>query len=136
MAIAFRKEFQNGLAIAQPSYSTIAMTVPSTTATNTYAWLGKFPKMREWVGQRQIGKMSKQAMSLDNKKFEATVGVERTDIEDDQVGMYRPMMQAMGESAAALPDELVWGLLKKGKETVCYDGQYFFDTDHPVLRKK
>ena len=52
--------------------------------------------MREWVGSRQIGKMAKQAMSLENKKFEATVGVERTDIEDDQVGMYRPMMQAMG----------------------------------------
>lgn len=54
-------------------------------------------------------------MSLENKKFEATVGVARTDIEDDQVGMYRPMMAAMGESAAALPDTLVWGLLKKGK---------------------
>ena len=132
LTAAFRKEFQNGIAAVQPTYNNIAMTVPSTTATNTYAWLGKFPKMREWVGSRQIGKMAKQAMSLDNKKFEATVGVERTDIEDDQVGIYRPMMQAMGESAAVLPDELVWGLLKKGKSTACYDGQYFFDTDHPV----
>ncbi|EGV36382.1 Mu-like prophage major head subunit gpT family protein [Neisseria weaveri] len=111
------------------------MTVPSNTATNTYAWLGKFPQMREWVGQRQVEKLSKEAMSLTNKKFEATVAVERTDIEDDQVGMYRPMMAAMGESAAALPDTLVWGLLKKGKTTECYDGQYFFDTDHPVFEK-
>lgn len=132
---AFRKEFQNGLESVQPSYTAIAMTVPSNTATNTYAWLGKFPQMREWVGQRQIEKMSKEAMSLANKKFEATVAVERTDIEDDQVGMYRPMMAAMGESAAALPDTLVWGLLKKGKTTECYDGQYFFDTDHPVYEK-
>ena len=129
----FRKEFQNGLASVEPSFSAIAMTIPSSTATNTYAWLGKFPKMREWVGSRQIGKMAKQAMSLENKKFEATVGVERTDIEDDQVGMYRPMMQAMGESAATLADDLVWGLLPKGKTTLCYDGQNFFDTDHPVF---
>lgn len=133
LTTAFRKEFQNGLEAVKPSYTTVAMTVPSTTTINTYAWLGKFPKMREWVGQRQIKKMAKQAMSLANKKFESTVGVERTDIEDDQVGMYRPMMQAMGESAAALPDELVWGLLKNGKTTTCYDGQYFFDTDHPVF---
>ncbi|WP_413462800.1 Mu-like prophage major head subunit gpT family protein, partial [Kingella kingae] len=28
-----------------------------------------------------------------------------------------------GQSAGALPDALVWGLLKKGKETACYDGQ-------------
>ncbi len=132
---AFRKEFQNGLEKVKPSYTAIAMTVPSTTAINTYAWLGKFPKMREWVGERQIEKMEKEAMSLANKKFEATVGVERTDIEDDQVGMYRPMMAAMGESAAALPDDLVWSLLKKGKTTTCYDGQYFFDTDHPVNSK-
>ena len=129
----FRKEFQNGLASVEPSFSAIAMTIPSSTATNTYAWLGKFPKMREWVGSRQIGKMAKQAMSLENKKFEATVGVERTDIEDDQVGMYRPMMQAMGESAATLADDLVWGLLPKGKTTLCYDGQNFFDSDHPVF---
>ena len=129
---AFRKEFQSGLDSVNPSYTAIAMTIPSSTATNTYGWLGKFPQMREWVGQRQIGRMEKQAMSLDNKKFEATVSVERTDIEDDQVGMYRPMMAAMGESAAALPDTLVWSLLKKGKTTLCYDGQNFFDTDHPV----
>lgn len=132
---AFRKEFQTGLESVKPDYTTVAMTIPSNTATNTYAWLGKFPQMREWVGSRQIEKMNKQAMSLDNKKFEATVGVARTDIEDDQVGMYRPMMAAMGESAAALPDTLVWGLLKKGKTTVGYDGQYFFDTDHPVYEK-
>lgn len=132
---AFRKEFQTGLESVKPSYQTIAMTVPSTTAINTYGWLGKFPKMREWVGQRQIEKMATEAMSIANKKYEATVGVERTDIEDDQVGMYRPMMQAMGESAATLPDDLVWGLLKKGKTTTCYDGQYFFDTDHPVNSK-
>lgn len=132
---AFRKEFQSGLDSVNPSYTAIAMTIPSSTATNTYGWLGKFPQMREWVGQRQIGRMEKQAMSLDNKKFEATVSVERTDIEDDQVGMYRPMMAAMGESAAALPDTLVWSLLKKGKTTLCYDGQNFFDTDHPVFDK-
>ena len=91
---AFRKEFQTGIDSAKPSYQTIAMTVPSTTAINTYGWLGKFPKMREWVGERQIEKMATEAMSIANKKYEATVGVERTDIEDDQVGMYRPMMQA------------------------------------------
>lgn len=135
LTAAFRKEFQSGLDSVKPDYPAIAMTIPSTTSTNTYAWLGKFPQMREWVGSRQIKKMSNQAMSLENKKFEATVGVARTDIEDDQVGMYRPMMAAMGESAAALPDTLVCGLLKKGKTTIGYDGQYFFDTDHPVYEK-
>jgi len=39
----------------------------------------------------------------------------------------------MGESAATLADDLVWGLLPKGKTTLCYDGQNFFDSDHPVF---
>ena len=43
------------------------------------------------------------------------------------------MMQAMGESAATLADDLVSGLLPKGKTTLCYDGQNFFDADHPVF---
>nr|WP_304528854.1 Mu-like prophage major head subunit gpT family protein [Neisseria sp. N177_16] len=64
---AFRKEFQTGIESVKPSYQTIAMTVPSTTAINTYGWLGKFPKMREWVGERQIEKMATEAMSIANK---------------------------------------------------------------------
>lgn len=53
---AFRKEFQTGLESVKPDYTAVAMTIPSNTATNTYAWLGKFPQMREWVGSRQIEK--------------------------------------------------------------------------------
>lgn len=68
LTAAFRKEFQDGLDAVSTTYKQVAMTIPSTTATNTYAWLGKFPKMREWVGQRQIKKMGNQAMSLANKK--------------------------------------------------------------------
>jgi phage major head subunit gpT-like protein len=31
------------------------------------------------------------------------------------------------------PEQLIWDLLVAGFSTNCYDGQYFFDTDHPVL---
>ncbi|HFH4124943.1 TPA: Mu-like prophage major head subunit gpT family protein, partial [Pseudomonas aeruginosa] len=30
------------------------------------------------------------------------------------------------------PAELVYALLSGGFTQTCYDGQYFFDTDHPV----
>ena len=39
----------------------------------------------------------------------------------------------MGRSTEAHPEQLVWDLLKAGFTTPCYDGQPFFDTDHPVL---
>lgn len=41
----------------------------------------------------------------------------------------------LGRAAAVFADELVFGLLKKGNTTLCYDGQNFFDTDHPVFEK-
>ena len=36
-------------------------------------------------------------------------------------------------STGAHPSRLVWGFLKAGFATLCYDGQYFFDIDHPVI---
>lgn len=41
-------------------------------------------------------------------------------------------MQQMGQDAALHPDELLFGLIALGFTTNCYDGQYFFDIDHPV----
>lgn len=131
---AFRKEFSAGLKVLEPQWGTVAMKVSSSTATNTYAWLGQFPKMQEWVGDRQIKNMQAQGMTIENKLFESTVAVPRTAIEDDQVGLFTPMVKQAAQSAAELPDDLVFSLLKKGKTTLCYDGQNFFDTDHPVYQ--
>lgn len=129
----FRKEFQAGLQSYESQWQKVAMEIPSTTKTNTYGFLGKFPKMREWIGSRQVKNMEAQGTSITNKTFESTVGISADDIDDDQVGLYRPMVQLAGESAAQLPDEEVFGLLEKGKSTICYDGQNFFDTDHPLF---
>lgn len=130
----FKKEFVAGLGLIKPQWDLIAMKVSSNTKVNTYGFLGQFPKMVEWVSRRQRKAMQAQGTSIENKLYESTVGVPRTDIEDDQVGLFRPMVQQAAQSAAELPDDLVFGLLKTGKTTLCYDGQNFFDTDHPVYQ--
>lgn len=130
---AFLTAFNTGLGAAPSQYQRIATVVPSTTGTNEYGWLGRFPKMREWIGDRVINGMLTHGYSIKNKSFELTVGVDRDDIEDDNIGIYTPMMTEMGQAAAENPDELVFGLIKSGHSTLCYDGQYFFDTDHPVI---
>lgn len=128
----FKKDFLAGLALIKPQWDLIAMKVSSNTKVNTYGFLSQFPKLIEWVGKRQRKAMQAQGTSIENKLYEATVGIPRTDIEDDQVGLFRPMVQQAAQSAAELPDDLVFGLLKEGKATLCYDGQNYFDTDHPV----
>lgn len=129
----FKKDFAAGLGLIKPQWDLIAMKVSSNTKVNTYGFLGQFPKMVEWVNKRQRKVMQAQGTSIENKLYESTVGIARTDIEDDQVGLFRPMVQQAAQSAAELPDDLVFGLLKAGKTTLCYDGQNYFDTNHPVF---
>lgn len=127
--------FQKGLGMARPQYNKIATVIQSSTASNTYGWLGQWPGFREWVGDRVIKNMASHGYQILNKTFESTVGVKRTHIEDDNLGIYAPMMEEMGRATAVFPDELVFPLLKSGFHSECYDGQYFFDTDHPVNRQ-
>ncbi|MEO1750717.1 Mu-like prophage major head subunit gpT family protein [Thiofaba sp. EF100] len=128
----FSKAFQDALAQTPTDWEKVATRVPSSNASNTYGWLNQFPKLREWVGDRVVKDMAAQGYTITNKLYEGTVGVKRTDIEDDNVGIYTPLFAEMGRAAKAHGDELVFGLLAAGESTLCYDGQNFFDTDHPV----
>lgn len=129
---AYSAAFQGGLAAANGDWQKIATEVPSSTRENHYAWLGQFPKLREWVGDRQVKNLAAYDYSIKNRKFESTVSVPRDDIEDDQYGVYTPLMREMGDAAKTHPDELIWDLLANGRTSLCYDGQNFFDTQHPV----
>lgn len=129
----FSAAFTKGFSGVSPMRDKIATTVPSGTKTTDYPWIGKIPGLREWIGDRQVNNLTKHGYSITNKEFESTVGVDRNDIDDDQYGVYTPLMEMMGYNAAIHPDKLVFDLLAAGFATACYDGQYFFDTDHPVL---
>lgn len=130
--VGFRREFQQALGDTPTDWQKIATKVASATKSNTYGWLGQFPQFREWIGDRVIKDMAAHGYSIVNKDWESTVGVKRTDIEDDNVGVYSPLFQEMGRAAKAQPDELVFDLLGLGLSTLCYDGQNFFDDEHPV----
>lgn len=129
-----KKNFQDGYnqMRAAAFWDQVATLVPSTTSSNTYGWLGDFPKLREWVGARVVRDMKASGYSIENKIYEATLGVQRTQIEDDQYGHFAPVSMSMGQEAAQHPDRLVQGVIAAGGASLCYDGQNFFDTDHPV----
>lgn len=124
--------FNNAFAAAKSDWDKVAMLVPSTHASETYAWLGTTTRFREWVGDRVIQNLKSFDYSIKNKPYENTVGVDRDTIADDSYGIYSPMIANLGNDAKTHPDELVFALLLAGFTTPCYDGQYFFDTDHPV----
>ena len=124
----FNKAFDN----APTAWERTAMKVSSTSSQNDYAWLGKFPRMRKWLGDKVIRALSAFKYTVVNDDYEATVEVDRNDIEDDNIGIYAPMAQDAGFSAKQLPDELINDIKNNAFINNCYDGQYFYDTDHPV----
>lgn len=128
----YSKEFQDALISTPTDWEKLATRVPSSSTSNTYGWLNQYPALREWVGARVVKDMAASAYQVQNKLYEGTVGVARTDIEDDNVGVYTPLFAEMGRAAKAHADQLVFALLAAGESTLCYDGQNFFDTDHPV----
>ena len=128
----FNTSFNKGFDGAASFYKDVAMVVPSVSRENTYAWLGQWPNFREWLGDRVLQNLTAHSYTLKNKKFENTVPISRDDFEDDQYGIFGPMFEEMGRLSKQHPDELVFSLLKNGFTEKCYDGQNFFDTDHPV----
>ena len=126
----FKTLFNEAFAGTKPTYEKVATVVPSSTKSEEYGWLGAFPRLRKWVGDRVINSLAAHGYTIKNESWEATVEVNREDIEDDAYGVYTPMIKELGRSAATHPDEIVFGLLAKGFTETCYDGQYFFDTDH------
>lgn len=129
----FKTSFQVKFDTVKPQWKSVAFLVPSKASSEDYGWVNDLPSMREWVGSRVLKSISTSSYTIVNKDYEATVGVSRNKIEDDQFGIYGSFMGELGLSAAAHPDELVFGLLAKGFDTECYDGQNFFDEDHPVM---
>lgn len=128
----FKAAFQDAFAAAQPQYQKIAMTVPSSTSAETYAWMEALPRIHEWLGERDVQSLGTKSMQITNRKFVSTVKVRRDQIEDDQFGVFGAIFSQLGKSVGDFPDELIFPLLNAGFSTACFDGQNFFDPNHPV----
>jgi phage major head subunit gpT-like protein len=130
--VGYSAVFQQGYTRAQPQAIQLATEVPSQHAEQHYGWMAKLPKMREWIGDRMVHNLATKTYSIANKPFELTIGVDRDDIEDDQLGIYNPAMEEMGYQARMWPDDLITEIIRAGETSTCFDGQFFFDTDHPI----
>ena len=127
----FKVVFQGAFAAAEVNYLKVATEVNSTTKQEVYPWLGQNTKFREWVGERVIQNLAAHSFTIKNRHFENTVSIDRDDFEDDSYGIFSPMIAQLGQDSKIHPDLMVFNLLKAGTSSLCYDGQYFFDTDHP-----
>jgi phage major head subunit gpT-like protein len=134
----FNGIFRDAYDSAPVFYTDLVTPTPSSSKSNTYGWMKKIPQMRRWVGERVIHGLSSHGYQIENEDYELTLGVDRNDFDDDNLGQYDPLMRMMAQNAAEHPQRLLIDLLNNGhlSSATCFDGQNFFDTDHPVSAEK
>ncbi|MDI6855076.1 MAG: Mu-like prophage major head subunit gpT family protein [Deltaproteobacteria bacterium] len=128
LTAAFNKAFDE----TEVWFPQVAMTVPAKTKILDYKFMLDFPMVREWLGDRVIRSLEGKSYQVTTRDWEATLEVDRNDIRDDQIGLYAPMVSALGEEARSHPDRLIADLLQNGWTDLCFDGRPFFAGDHPV----
>lgn len=124
------KKFDNAIQASSPFYPQVCTVIPSDGADEAYGMLGNVPGIREWLGDRQFKELRAGTFTIANKHWESSLLIKKTDLADDRMGMYGPLMDQLAIEAAYHPDELFFTALVNGESTACFDGQYFFDTDH------
>jgi phage major head subunit gpT-like protein len=130
----FSLAFQQGYSSTDPWAPLISTEVPSGTKSNTYGFVERLPKLREWVGPRIAHNLKSQAYSLANKKFELTVEVDRDEIEDDDasLAMYRQqIVPEFGRQVKKHPDQLITELML-ANTALAYDGVALFSNAHII----
>jgi phage major head subunit gpT-like protein len=116
-----------------PKVDHFVLMVESDTKSNTYGWLGTIPGWRKWIGDRRVNKLKEHGYTLTNEDFEFTIEADTNDLDDDKPGIYAPLAQMNGEAGKKWLPEMVYRIFPAGFTELCYDGQPFFDTDHPVM---
>jgi len=102
--------------------------IPMTTGIVEMPVIEQITKLREWVGPRQINKLSAQKLTVKPRKFEQTYEVPCDTIEDDTYGMTSGLLEQMGQSAANLPNDLIEEILNNASSHNWLDGAAFFGT--------
>jgi len=99
-------------------------------SSETYNWIGMVPAMRQWIGARQAKGFTGQGVTIINNHYEASIEIAKRDVRRDKTGQVRVRMEELADRGQTHWASLLSELLINAPSATCYDGQFFFDTDH------
>ena len=126
----FNAYLQRGLGGGWKDWERFCSVIPSASYIEKYPMTVISGAMREWVGARVINELAGKTFEVVNRDFEHTEGVNRNDIEDDNLGIYAPLFTEMGINAANLWPELATAALTGGGKWA--DGADFFSSGRKI----
>jgi phage major head subunit gpT-like protein len=86
--------------------------------------------MREWIGGRTAKGLRSSSLTITNKHYEATLEIALRDLRRDKTPQIQARIGEFANEGEAHWSTLVSDLIIAAPSAVCYDGEYFFDTDH------
>jgi len=124
----FMKSFNN----AENPADVMDMIMKTTSSSNKekYGWLGQVAQLIEWKDERVVKGLNEFDYEIPNISYESTLGVDRDDMEDDQLGGVKLRINDLAKRAKTHPRKLFYDALIAGATNLCYDGQAFFSTSH------
>ena len=127
-----RSEFFDRFREVTTVYMDLATRYSSNKDVEHHKWLGTVPQMREWGTGRLAKGLRTESYDVANAKYEATIEVDRDEIDDDQTGQIRLRIQELARRAATHKDKMIADLLNNGDQAgyLAYDGKVFFADDH------
>ena len=123
---AFRQDLETGFTegFNVPLGNTlraIAKELKSKSSQSVHGWINQIPQVREWLGDRVVNNIQSNKLTIVNRKFESTFEVDRTEIEDDEHGLYGDLARDAGVDAKDFPDEILTEALLRGQTDLWAD---------------
>lgn len=95
-----------------------------------YAWMGMAPVMAEMRGEKKFSQLRETTWAVKNVLYQGGLVLPKNHILYDKTGQIEVRARDLAERTNSHWAKLIGPLLLNGATTVCYDGQYFYDTDH------
>lgn len=109
----------------------VSLYVPSNEETEYYSWFGGIPQMKEKGAGGEVAHAPRVFdWNIRNKKFRAAINVQLDWLRRDKTMQLQQKINELAMAGERHWDSLLSTLVLNGPSTACYDGQFFFDTDH------
>lgn len=134
--LLFSSAFQQGVDSLKEfidiTYTAKAETVPLPgTETAVFGYLAEMPLFKKWKGERTAKELSVASYSITVDDYEYEYKLTRNDVKYDKFGLLTAHPKGAGVASKRFYEDAVNLAQKNGKTTLCIDGQFFYDTDHP-----
>lgn len=130
---AFQKTFK---ATAPHPLAALASFSNSANLSERYVGFGEVAEMVEFVDEKIEKGLVERALTVLNKRYEATHKIHKDAIRLDNTGSALQKMQSITLRGKVFPGKLISELIVAGTGTTisaCYDGGAFFSATHPAL---